>query len=378
MRRIYAREPIDLSEPRWRFMNTLFALSEAHLYAQVVDLLDEDRLDIEGRPSGPMNYRDAYNLVRSAIDEAHMMGELKAEIIADPETFVDLDPDTPLALMDLHHAGKKVMLITNSGWPYTRAMMEWAFDRFLPKSKTWRDIFDLVIVAARKPDFFASQNPIFEVVDEHRGLVQPILGNLKRGSVYHGGSAALVEEELGIKGEDVLYVGDHIFSDVNVSKRMLRWRTALVVRELEEDLEALEAFKPKQAELTRKMALKEEMEHRLSHMRLALQRLDRGYGPQTDADPEALRERAKELRKELRALDQTIAPLAAEFGRLSNERWGLLMRAGNDKSHLARQIEKNADIYTSRVSNFLGNTPFVYLRSPRGSLPHDHGPAGGS
>jgi hypothetical protein len=31
-------------------------------------------------------------------------------------------------------------------------------------------------------------------------------------------------------------------------------------------------------------------------------------------------------------------------------------------------------VYTSRVSNFLHATPYVYLRSPRGSLPHD--PAG--
>ncbi|MEE8143506.1 MAG: 5'-nucleotidase domain-containing protein, partial [Planctomycetota bacterium] len=56
---------------------------------------------------------------------------------------------------------------------------------------------------------------------------------------------------------------------------------------------------------------------------------------------------------------------------LSSSRWGLLMRAGNDKSHLARQIERHADIYTSRVSNFLFATPYAYLRSPSGSLPHD-------
>jgi hypothetical protein len=34
-------------------------------------------------------------------------------------------------------------------------------------------------------------------------------------------------------------------------------------------------------------------------------------------------------------------------------------------------MERYADIYTSRVSNFLHATPFVYLRSPRGSMPHD-------
>ena len=71
------------------------------------------------------------------------------------------------------------------------------------------------------------------------------------------------------------------------------------------------------------------------------------------------------------AVDGEVAPIAEETGRLLNPNWGLLMRAGNDKSHLARQIERYADIYMARVSNFLHHTPFVYLRSHRGSLPHD-------
>ena len=380
MRDIYAREPIDLSNSRYRFMNTLFALSEAHLYAQVVDLLDQGELDSIGgkKRAAPMNYEDVYRLVRSAIDDAHMMGELKAEIIADPEEFVDLDESLPLALMDLKHAGKQLLLITNSGWPYTRAMMEYAFDRFLPEGTVWRDLFDVVIVAARKPDFFSTRSPIFEVVDEDRGLLEPSLGTLTEGRVYHGGSAALIEEQLGVRGEDVLYVGDHIFSDVNVSKRMYRWRTALVVRELEQDLAALERFKPNQARLTQLMEEKERLEYALSCARLAIQRLDAGYGPPVKASREELESRSNALRRELRAIDARVAPLAEEYGRLSNERWGLLMRAGNDKSHLARQLEKNADVYTSRVSNLLTQTPFMYLRSPRGSLPHDHGPSGGT
>jgi 5'-nucleotidase len=63
--------------------------------------------------------------------------------------------------------------------------------------------------------------------------------------------------------------------------------------------------------------------------------------------------------------------LAKAHAELSNPRWGLLMRAGNDKSNLARQIERFADIYTSRVSNLLHATPFAFFRSPRTTLPHD-------
>ncbi len=53
------------------------------------------------------------------------------------------------------------------------------------------------------------------------------------------------------------------------------------------------------------------------------------------------------------------------------------MRAGIDKSLFARQVERHADVYTSRVSNFLAVGPFALLRAGRLSLPHD-GAAGGS
>jgi hypothetical protein len=83
-----------------------------------------------------------------------------------------------------------------------------------------------------------------------------------------------------------------------------------------------------------------------------------------------------EMRSRLEALDEEISPLAARAAETSNPYWGPLMRTGNDKSHLARQMERYADIYTSRVSNFLYHTPYIFLRSPRGYLPHDAVPPG--
>ena len=76
-------------------------------------------------------------------------------------------------------------------------------------------------------------------------------------------------------------------------------------------------------------------------------------------------------RATLVTLDEQIRPLVQTAGKLVNTNWGPLLRAGNDKSHFARQLEASADVYTARVSNFLAYTPFVYLRSERGSLPHD-------
>ena len=117
---------------------------------------------------------------------------------------------------------------------------------------------------------------------------------------------------------------------------------------------------------------KERLEAYFSALRLERQRNVEGYGPQTDRTPDALSAQIAVIRERLVVIDAEIGPLAVEASRLGNPRWGPLMWAGNDKSHLARQIEASADIYTARVSNFLHYTPFVYLRSPRGTLPHDH------
>ena len=361
-RAAYARTIVDLAEPRYVFLNTLFTLSEGCMYAQMVDLLDERKLP------EVLSYGRLYERVRTSIDEAHVEGQLKAEILADPDRFVEPDPEAPLALLDQLKAGKKLLLITNSEWSYTSALMAYAFDRFLPKGTRWRDLFDLVIVSARKPAFFERKSPIFEVVEDS-GLLRPVRA-LKEGGVFLGGYAGLVEEQIGVSGDQILYVGDHLYADVHVSKNVLRWRTALILRELEAELGALEAFRPQQDRLVRLMEQKERIEFAYCQVRVLLQRKRAGYGP-TPRSAQKLEHQAGELRAGIAALDEEIAPLAEAAGALSNPRWGLLMRAGNDKSHLARQVERYADIYMSRVSNFLAQTPYVYLRSPRGSLPHD-------
>src|SRR5687768_1323214 len=138
-------------------------------------------------------------------------------------------------------------------------MMTFAFDRFLPEKQTWRSLFDLVIVGARKPAFFTERAPAFEVIDDE-GRLMPINSPLAIGKQYLGGNARLLEASLGVPGELFLYVGDHIFADVNVSKSVNRWRTCLVLRDLESELEALEAFKSVQRELTARMADKEILE----------------------------------------------------------------------------------------------------------------------
>ncbi|MGO9312756.1 MAG: HAD-IG family 5'-nucleotidase [Syntrophobacteraceae bacterium] len=363
-RKIYQRTLVDLNESRWYFLNTLFSISEACIFMQLVDLLDSGKL------TGCIGYEDLFRAVRRAADGAHMEGRLKAEILADPDQFVEPDEETPLALLDQKKSGKKVLLISNSEWSYAEPIMSYAFDPFLPKSLKWRDLFDIIIMGARKPDFFTFPMPVFEVVNAE-GLLRQHRGPLSPGHVYLGANAQLVEESLGLSGEELMYVGDHIFTDVNISKSISRWRTALVVRELEDEIAAVDQFQPRHAELSALMESKEQMASQYCSLRLAALRSQQGYETRDGAKIQELQRKMSELHGRIVEIDSRIAPIAQASGQLLNINWGLLMRTGIDKSHLARQIESNADIYTARVSNFLHVTPFAFLRSSRGSLPHD-------
>lgn len=146
---------------------------------------------------------------------------------------------------------------------------------------TYRDLFEIVIMQSRKPSFFQDGSiPLYEIVTED-GLMRPVSGaspaargdslsplasgstaapsesfsgpgasldipvamqsrtapgapeaagvsgqgegvsegkGLRRGRVFCGGSARIVEEYLGVRGDDILYVGDHIYSDNALAK----------------------------------------------------------------------------------------------------------------------------------------------------------------
>ena len=364
-RTAYASTFVDLSDPRWEFMNTLFSLSEAHLFAQLVDLLDAGRL------TETLGYRDLHRILRMALDEAHNLSELKPRIMADPDRFVELDPDLPLTLLDQKMAGKRLLLITNSDWAYTRSMMSYAFDRSLPGPMNWRELFDLIIVEARKPGFFSGRQASYLMADEEQGLLRPHRGALETGCVYVGGDAQLVESSLGLSGAEILYLGDHLFGDVHVSKEMLRWRTGLILREIEPEVLAMEKARSIDAQLRELMARKTDLDSQLAQLRLARQRAQHKYGPEPTARSEELESSIRSLTEESQELDAKISPMAKASGMMGNSTWGPLMRGGNDKSLFARQVERYADVYTSRVSNFLAQTPFAYLRAARGSLPHD-------
>jgi len=376
---LYGRQRcrVDLRESRWSFINTLFSVANGCLFAQLVQRAEKS-MSQDGPPL-TLDYAQLARTVQAAVSEAHVTGVLKKKILEDPSEFVELDSEGPTALLDQKLAGKKLVLITNNDWEYTQRMMSYAFDRYLPHGLTWRSLFDIVITNARKPDFWTSPQPLWEVVDEERGLTHSTPRSIMEvGRVYCGGNARMVEGCFGYRGEEVMYVGDHIYADTNVAKSILQWRTCLIMRELEVEVHALATSQQRLKELGELLVRRDCLQSKRGWFHLQDKRRRLGIstepsGPGLTAG--ACSTRALEVAKEewsdedIEELENVCRELAvldddAMIPGIS-DRWGFMTRVGlREKSHLFRQVEKYADIYTSRVSNFLARSPYATFRPP--------------
>ena len=346
IRQVYGREVVNLrNEGRWLFLNTLFSVSEACMYVQLVERLDaaSNHYHIWPLSLGNISYQALYQLVAKALFRTHVEGKLKSEIIQAPEKFVELDPQMAQTLLDQRDSGKQLLLITNSDYEYTNKMMSYSYDRYLPKGMRWRDLFDMIIVQARKPDFFNANQTLYEIVTDD-GLMRPVL-QARKGGLFCGGSARMVEKALGIEGDAILYVGDHIYTDAALAKLNFQWRTALILRELEDEISAMVKGQVHRQGVKDLMIKKERVGDVFNHLRLARQRFLSNHraADKSFEDEEQVEETLAQLLMIMEALDDRIGPGLEKDGCHFNQRWGYLSRAGlNDKSQLTRQIEKYA------------------------------------
>ena len=90
----------------------------------------------------------------------------------------------------------------------------------LLRSADWRDLFDVVVVGARKPSFYSESSRPFRSMnsDLTSPSWQPVM-ELKKGEVYLQGNVNDFISMTGWSGSGVLYVGDHVFSDLAVSNQ---------------------------------------------------------------------------------------------------------------------------------------------------------------
>ncbi len=337
----YRQERIRLSNSRFFCVDSLFDPPGAVIYTRLVDFF-EDR--------GGTDWTRLWNDVHDCLDEAHRDGTLKRIICDDLGRFFDEDPDLPVALHHFRAPGRRLFLLTNSLYDYTDTVMRHLLDGRLPGYPCWRDYFDFIVAGGAKPGFFTGEAPFIQLHPE-TGEPLGIATGFETGGVYQGGNLADFERMGGTGGERVLYVGDHIYGDVMRPKKASVWRTALVVQELEVEIEVTDR-------LAAQIQLLEDLSRQRDDCEVEIHLRD------------GLHE-GQDLDARLAELGATIERLEIEVDRSYSPHWGPIFKEGNELSRFGQQVDSFACLYTSRVSNFLAYSPTQYFRTPRSRMPHE-------
>lgn len=350
--KLYRSTYIDLSNPAYMTVDTFFSISLAVLFAQLVELKDSDKSNTYPE------YSQMADDVLTSLDEVHRDGSLKDEVKRNLDKYIIKDPTTVERLETFKKHGKKIFVLTNSDFNYTKLLMDYAINPFLKEHKSWVDLFEIVVTFAHKPRFFYEKQNFLKV-NEKDGTMTNIDEPLKHG-IYQGGNALKFTDDFNLDGDEILYIGDHIYGDILRLKKDCNWRTAMVLEELQFELENNTKAEPTVEEIEKLMAKKEPMEDRLT-----LLMTERTENPNIDE------KEIEELQNVISGIDAQISQLIKRQQSLYNPQWGQLMRAGNEESYLAYQVERYACVYMSKLSDLLALSPRTYFRAPRRPLSHE-------
>jgi 5'-nucleotidase len=365
-RRIYHTRKLRPGTARYHWVDTLYGLSEVAVYAAAVDSLEElgRKVDTE----------QLFSDVRACIDLAHQDGTILDAVLGEPERYVYRDPDLGPTLHNLRSSGKKLFLLTNSPPGYTETMMSFLFDDAMPEYPSWRHYFDIIITSAGKPRFFTGSEP-FGVVGSAAATLE--VSGFERGRAYTGGNIVDFERLAGTVGDRVLYVGDHIYGDTLRVKKESGWRTAMIIQEMDAELDALHACRDDLTRLDLLETVRDQLHDDLRDRQVRLKALARRLPSTPELEGARVRHRRAidRIRMRLRTVEAEYDEIEARVDAAFHPFWGSLLKAGPEVSSFGDQVEAYACLYTTRVSNFLRYSPMHYFRSPRDRMPHELGGA---
>ncbi|XP_063219796.1 5'-nucleotidase domain-containing protein 2 isoform X4 [Bacillus rossius redtenbacheri] len=211
----------------------------------------------------------------------------------------------------------------------------------------WIDHFDLVIVQARKPRFFTEESRPFRIYDpECNRQLWDRVTTLEKGKIYFEGTVKQLQDMTGWRGQQVLYFGDHPYSDLADATLEHGWRTGAIIRELAHEIEMLnlESFK-----------------HDVNWLQMLTQLIEDYQNVEGQSEVRVLAEWINE-KEDLRQKTK----------RLFNEQFGSVFRTYHNPTYFSRRLFRFADIYTANITNLLKYSVNHTFYPRRGVMPHEY------
>lgn len=350
---VYKSTYIDLRDPNYETVDTTFSIAYAGLFMQLVEL--KETTEKERLP----DFHALADDLTAVLDRGHRDDSIKSVVRANLENFIIKDPDVVKGLERFKKHDKRLFVLTNSDFSYTKLLLDYAINPYLKEHSSWTELFDYVITSAAKPRFFIDDSRFLKV-DPKTGLMSNYDRKLTPG-IYQGGGARIFTNDINVEADEILYIGDHIYGDIVRLKKDCAWRTALVVEELDREIG-----------LERQAAPILHQIDTLMHQKLPLEvKVDDLISEQIEGASSQHEVEIARLLHEIGDIDKQISPLIRQQQKIFNPYWGEVMRVGIEESYFAYQVDRFACVYMSTLSELLAVSPRTYFRSAKRLLPHE-------
>lgn len=350
---LYAGQNVDLSDPQFMSIDTNFSIAHTHLFALLVDLKDANpNLDLP-------NYFEMADDVTNAVDIAHRDGTLKEIVKNNLEKYIIIDEKMIETLERYKAYGKRLWIITNSDYNYSKALLDYTINPYLKQHKHWSELFELTVTLAFKPKFF-TQKSMFLEIDPDTGKMENYDKQVT-GGIFQGGWATKLQKDMGLAENEILYLGDHIYGDVVKLKKTCGWRTALVIEELNSEVSAFKSTKDISVEIDKLMEEKVTIEKIIDDL----------YAKEHEYGEDVTKEEVMSEFDKIEKIDKKIAQLIKNYESHFNPNWGEIMRAGVEPSIFASQVERYACIYMTKVTDLADYSPRTYFRPKKRKMAHE-------
>ncbi|PNF26601.1 5'-nucleotidase domain-containing protein 3 [Cryptotermes secundus] len=309
----------------------LFSVPEMSLLCNVAEYFERNHIDYHPE----ILFRD----VKSSVQNGHpVMHEIVEQNVSE---YLEQNKDIRKFFDRLVAASKKLFLVTNSPYRFVNKGME------LLVGNDWMRYFDVVIVQARKPKFFTDESRPFRIYDcESRTRLWDRVTSLEKGKVYYEGTVKQLQDMTGWRGEQVLYFGDHPYSDLADVTLEHGWRTGAIINELTHEIETLND---------------PEFKMNCNWLQMLTQLIEDFQDCESAEDKEV-------VAKWMAERDDLRQKIKCVF----NKQFGSVFRTYHNPTYFSRRLFRFADIYTSCVTNLLNYSVNHTFYPRRGVMPHEY------
>ena len=216
-----------------RQLMDIFSMPEMMLLANVVEYFDQKGIRFDPRI--------LFENVQHAVRDVHISGLLYNEVTNNLDTYLAKNSLCDI-INHLTAANKKLFLITNSNFHFVNTGMCHLL------GSDWQDAFDVVIVQAKKPNFFKTlarpfktvvQNVQYGGISSETIISWDRITEFKKKEVYYEGCLDELMKLSKWDGTEVLYFGDQIYADLSDLSYSHGWRTGAIIPELEEEIDIM-------------------------------------------------------------------------------------------------------------------------------------------